>query len=258
MLQAGHKVAEDTDWSEYLARFDAIDPSDTYGPAEWSGGVANLGEALQVARKGWPEGMEWARDVAMPALSAATSTRVAGEAWTYDVTGAAYDVGEYLSGVPECWLACQTSETRPVISILVNIAVSAGVPADAIRRRGAAVTALALHLQASGYVVELWSTWGVDVYDVRKGACWHRVRLSDGNGGPLDVDRVLFALAHPAAGRQLAHFMVSHGQPINNPPWTADLYLPCMSLGAADWKDAESVTRWVETTYQTLTDRKGD
>ena len=239
------------DWADYLEAFKDLDPKESWGDAQW-GGCKDLGTTLQVARKGWPEGMAHARKVALPALQAATTAQAPVDDWTWDVTGSTYDVAEYLAGTPECWLTRDAYKTKPAITIVVNITSSASVPADTIRTRGAAVAALAMHLEASGYAVEVWSAWGVEGWNGDKR--WVRACLTDMNGGPIDVDRLLFGLAHPAAGRQLGHFMVSSGTPIDNPPWKSDLYLPCMHIGKCDdWRNVDTVTAWVERTYNDLT-----
>jgi hypothetical protein len=213
--------------------------------------------------------MERVHAIAIPAVTSIASTLAPESGWAYDVTGAAYDVGEYLSGVPECWLAPQMIASRPCITIAANIVSSAGIPARALEMRGAAVVALAMALQAAGYAVRVYAIQGMYVESDRD--VWHRVCLTDDNGGPLDTDRLLFALAHPSASRQLGYSLGSHlagrsyasslGWPegdrnaLPTPKWAADVYLPPVFLDAAKWGSAEGVSAWVRETYERLSGR---
>ena len=239
------------------------------GGAEW-GGTADLPEALDLARYGWGAGMEKVRTVALPAVETITAALAASPEWSYDITGADYDVGEYLTGVPECWLHVEPTSARPCVRLLVNVSASCAVTSEGIMMRGAAVVALALGLQGAGYAVEVSACMVVDNYGT---VASMRVPLTDGNGGPLDADRLLFALAHPAMLRRIGAHLVAHHEGVTgdwvgmsmpaDPPaslgWReeADLYLPRMHADDANFQDAASIARWVADVYASITEGKG-
>ena len=255
-------------WAEYRAALAKINPAASVGGSNSSWAASSdVGEALSIADKGWPEGMDRVRSISLPAVSSAVSAHIPEEAWHFDVTGADYDVGEYVSGAPECWLDRAAEATRPVISIGANIVSSAGIPAKALEMRGAAVVALTLALQAAGYVVRVYAVEGMSIgRDI-----WHRVEVTDPEGGPMDTDRLLYALAHPSAARQLGYALgatlagkdPTHcgiGWPGSGPgqlppaEWKFDLYLAGSFLDSANWNDAASVSKWVEETYKALSE----
>ena len=128
--------------------------------------------------------------------------------------------------------------------------------------RGAGVVALTLALQAAGYVVDVAAICGSGILEGGERPYWLRVPLVDAGGGPLDTDRLLFALAHPANVRvcMFALGAALHGYPAScatreggRNPWTADLVLPRIETRDAAWQDARSVSALVEQTFAQLT-----
>jgi hypothetical protein len=262
-------------WDEYLDALAALPQHLAIGPRDWTGGAPTLAEALPLARVGWPEGMALVRSVSLPILSALTDHAPAVGDWQFDVTGADYDVGEYLSGAPECWLAREPSTERPCVTLSVHTGSGANVPTVAIQHRGAAIVALTLALQGAGYAVKVYGIDGGTVAD-RPHDIWTRTTLSDDNGGPLDADRLLFALAHPAATRTLAYahrvgrsdsagashcpdlsYPTTGAQPPLPSDWTTDLYLSRLTSKDANWSSPAAVEAWVTATFDRLTGRAG-
>ena len=216
-----------------------------------------------LATLGWPAGMDHVRAITLPAVRTLLAQVVPASGWTLDVTGAAYEMGEYLSGVPECWQAPQVEAVKPVVRIQVDLGLRADIPGRMVTHRGAAVVALTLALQAAGYVVDVAAVCGSGV---ESDHFWVRVPLSDGQGGPLDLNRLVFGLAHPAMVRILlfglgaelcghAGAAATHAGGPN--PWAADVALPRMRHDEADWQSLASVTAWVQATYDRVTQAIG-
>ena len=256
-------------WGEWLAAASALPRDLSYGDADWAG-TRTLGEAVKVGQSGWPEGQRLIQSVALPALAhlgvGATQYGVAAE-----VCGAALDVGTYMSGVPECWVTPDPIQPRPLVTIGANIAASAAIPTDVLKRRGAAVTALSLALTQAGYAVRVYAVSALPVNQHTGDTTASRVLLTDDAGGPLDTDRVLFALAHPANLRQVCFAVHAdmndcratgdhlHGVPADPPEslgWKFDLYLPRAVSTEANWRDAASVERWVKAQFAALTTQR--
>lgn len=228
-------------------------------------GVERPAEAYRLARNGWPEGMDAVRPLVVAALNCATES-APDLAWSWDVTGADYDVGEYLSGAPECWLTRDPSTARPVITLAVSNSASASIAPAVIRARGAAVVALVLALQQAGHAVRLFVVDGSPVDSHSGAGTYYRALLSDDAGGPLDVDRVVFALSHPASLRVIG-FAASRrqagagtdsmlGLPYDPPEalgWTSDLYVGRAMHGEAQWLSPEAAGAWVVEHFHRLT-----
>lgn len=160
--------------------------------------------AEQLATLGWSDGARKAsalmRKVADRAVQS-TQAMALTDNVSWDVTGMAFDVGAYLSGEPECWLAMGEQPTRKAVSICVNVTTSYGVSPDTMMKRGIAVAALVLALQSKGYpvtvdVVQVLQKWDGDPKA-------STVRVIDANGSPLDTDRLVYAIAHPSVFRRL-------------------------------------------------------
>lgn len=259
-------------WSEFLGDVDGEHiPARFRGAGsgydrEQLGGCTSYDQLHSLAHNGWAEGMRHVHEVAIPAVQAVVSARVAQAGWAWDVTGAAYDLGEYLTGAPECWLTPDTETTRPVIRIQVNLGLRFTIPGRMVTLRGAGVVALTLALQAAGYVVEVFAICGSGIYENRQDLpYWLRVPLTDAAGGPLDVDRLLFALAHPVMPRICLFGMgaVLHGYPGSyatheggQNPWTADLVLRRIREDEADWQNTAAVAAWVKRTFDNLTQER--
>lgn len=254
-------LADFRDWSAFLTTCHAV-PADSRIRAQvgWNG-VASWDAGIALAEQGWAEGMEHVRAVSIPAVKNLVATRPQVAGWDWDVTGSAYDMGEYLSGTPECWATPQVEEAKPVIRIVVNLTTSGGVPQSIITMRGAGVVALTLALQTAGYVVDVAALVGLAPNYNQ--SYWARIPLSDAQGGPLDVDRLVYALAHPSSPRLLGYSCGYHacapGEYIGlggwaqcAPPWDADLYLGHAFLSDADWGSAASVSTWVQRMYDRL------
>jgi hypothetical protein len=182
---------------------------------DWSDGSQE--DAVKLATWGWPEGARLASEKATriaDRLVAATGSSVY-QAIEYDVVGAAYDAGAVALGIPEAWGVMAPQPAKRAVRIVLNCTVSGGVPASAITARGLAVCALALALQARGYPVT------VDVFQaLATGSGEDITRVSDAvTGSQLDLDRVVYALAHPTMFRRLFR-AVTNGFRNNSIGWT--------------------------------------
>lgn len=175
---------------------------------EWHGGTWE--QTFKLVEYGWPEGSQQASKMSVSIADRAiqgTSSALVPEI-VYDVTGAAYDPGAYMAGVPECWLAFQPHEEKRAIRMVVNIAVSCAVSVEVFRRRGIALSALALALNAQGHPIT------VDVVQAikpRRGMFGDpkdyetiMFRAADAlSGSPLDIDRMVYSMAHPSVFRRI-------------------------------------------------------
>lgn len=251
-------------WQEWLDTVKPRAAESTYASGWSSRGLKTLGEVITLAERGWSEGSTYVQTLTLPTVTT-VQRGIAHDGWQYDVTGADYDVGEYLSGVPECWLAQNAHETRPVVSIIANICVSSGIGDEAILHRGSAIVALAMLLQTAGYVVRAYACAGIETRSLG----WQRVELTDPNGGPLDTNRLMFAYAHPAALRSIgfavADALTGKGTPAwpsggaaardayPKDKWACDLFIPSGYLSETDWNSAAGVEAWVRETFAKLT-----
>jgi len=190
-------------WQEFL---DAARAPETivggarHSDPEWAGGTWD--DALRLAVDGWQVPL---RD-AMVSVGALRARAGLGGVMTlepsWDVTGSEVDVGAYLAGVPECMVDAvprQTSTRGRVVTFLVPANYSNDVPHEQIHNRGIALATLSTAIIDAGHSVEIWSGWGNHIGDVRLTTAAKVITA----GEPLDVGRLIFAVAHPLMLRRL-------------------------------------------------------
>src|SRR5689334_6267363 len=162
---------------------------------------AGFDGTLKLAANGWREGMSTVRP-----LSHALLRRIARQLnrveWTPDVTGHVLDVAGYVSGEPEHWYTPHYTVAPgagQAVRVVFNATASGGVDARVLRAKGAAVCALveAFHLADRPVRVEA-------VIATREGGNRSETRITIKDfRSPLDMDRLVFAISHPAMLRRL-------------------------------------------------------
>lgn len=167
----------------------------------WDLGVG-LDGALRLAETGWSEGAKNLSDK----LAAHMPERDHVDSWRYDVAGELPDIGRFLVGDPSCMKRHgHPKGHKPIISILVNLCCSGGVPASHYANYGAALCSVIDQLENSGRRVELSVAWISEFYgDARFSGGWTVKHAEDA----LDLAAVAFSLAHPAASRRIGFAMV--------------------------------------------------
>lgn len=166
-------------------------------------GSASLQEATDLALHGWAEVRP-----EVDALVDDLNERIAGVMSDHfvvhhDVTGADVNVGLFMSGEPECMMQfVQEPEARMgrVVKVLVNGVTNARTPKEHILKRGAGVIALVNTLHLMGVGVELWFESPIQGTDRRTYSTVCKLHDSE---QPLDIDNIMFALAHPSMLRRL-------------------------------------------------------
>lgn len=121
----------------------------------------------------------------------------------HDVAGADVNMGLFMSGEPECMMQfVPEPEARMgrVVRVLVNGVVSGGTPKERIVKRGVAVLALVNTLHLMGVGIELWFESAIEGTDKKT---YSTVCKLHDSSQPLDIDNVMFALAHPSMLRRL-------------------------------------------------------
>lgn len=169
-------------------------------PDSWSGNVT-LAQAAELARSGWPEGLE-----KMVAAMATASPRAAlAPSYVLDVAGAYPLAAAAAAGAPDCMVCPLPVENRvkPVVKLAVNTWASAMYGPEQYTVYGAALASYIDALESAGFRCELV----------------HMVHCQMGSGSaprrytvrttikraesPLEIDRLAFALFHPAMLRMI-------------------------------------------------------
>lgn len=165
---------------------------------------ATFADAVKVAREGFTE----IRPQVDAITNAITSEVVAREVPRVKrrnaIAGGAVNVGRVMTGAPKCF----TQYTRimaPGVARVLRIAVSvsnvADVPNEMIRARGAAIVALIDALTRKGWACEVWAVAASEISGTST-IVSTEVCLQSASD-PLDVDGLMFNLAHPSMFRRM-------------------------------------------------------
>ena len=173
-------------------------------PSNWNGNITH-DQAINLAEYGWPEGRAFLSSVDFDFDSHDFSFVEENETKILDVAGAVPDVPAFIAGDPCCMVDIVRSE-RPskVIKMVVNIVTSWTVATSELKNFGGAVCSWIDHLESKGWSLELI----VRFESIKKD---YRLRLDvtvKKAGEILDLDRVLFMIAHPASQRRLFFHVV--------------------------------------------------
>ena len=219
-------------------------------------GTESFGQAMELARCGWPEGVSIIEDIAEK-IGAVVSQQIVRPVPVYSVAGGFPDVARFLAGVPDCMLTFESQElTGPgkVIKVIASVGALSSVAPETIQHKGAAICALVDALESTGHRVELILDSSVN----GKYSWQCTIKRAD---EPLEMDRIAFAFAHPSMLRRLI-FSLREQAPNSvlreltgkgglgrscNPLNTegADIVLPSLRDNPREFASVASAARWV-------------
>jgi hypothetical protein len=176
-------------------------PQSSNGNSEQWAGTKTLAKACDLARNGWTEVRPMVDD-----LLGDLTERLADKLDNlykpmYDFGGAYVDMGRFVEGDPECMVTFQAvpdGAMGRVIKIAVSGTASSYIDAEDIKKRGIAIISLVDTISKLGFGVELWWDSTIEY----KGRHCTAVKLHD-SADTLDINSVMFALAHPSMLRRL-------------------------------------------------------
>lgn len=267
-IEEGVYVERYATWGEFVDRAEreAADLAGSHvasrhSPREFGWDLsAGFAGALKLAREGWGDGESKVKQLSQ-VLFDRVSNQIEREFIQYDVEGSEIDVARYLDGEPECWQRFETRVTegagRRIVTIAYNCAASAGVSADVLLAKGAAVVALVELLEFAGHGVR------VIICDGQQGSMLTETYVTVKEPDqPIDVSRIAFAVAHPATMRRLMfsvweQFPPAVREAINVPhggygmpcdvrkAHRGDIYMEHSMYGGHQWLNTDAARAWV-------------
>lgn len=175
-------------------------------------GTRSYNEAVELARKGWPEGRN-AMEMVRSEISTKIYQKIQKQEVYRDVAGAYVDVGAFLSGEPENMMEFHEVE-KPgprVVKLAIKGNYNCNLSKEKVNWWGVAVLALIDSLEYAGTRVEI--DWVASIYNHKdqhtRSVTRCNIKQSD---EALDVDRLAFMLGHPSMLRRL-WFGVAEGAP---------------------------------------------
>lgn len=155
-----------------------------------------IGNAVQLTRQGWPEGAETARRLRDGVQAAMPERR---RIAAYGIAGAVPCVARAIAGNPMNMRRVVLSETaqRPIITLVCDIAVNSGFPADDLLKHAAAVAAIVDLLEDGGFRCGV-----IVVARVTGKVCGEVAVQLKAPEQPLNLAVMAYGLGHPSFWRR--------------------------------------------------------
>lgn len=189
-----------TDYIEAISPAIATDSTRNDG---WTGsssftGTGSMKEALSIARNGWSEGVEKAKEIAETIDSdyALQRKRV------YNITGNRANIGRMLMGDPKHMASREPLPGKRIITLFVETAINAGIKQEAAIIRAATIAAMIDIIEISGFSCELIAT-NIAISGVVRPTPIEQLAVKLKNAGEkLNINDAIFALGHPSFERR--------------------------------------------------------
>lgn len=258
------------DFSEFIdfAAQEIVEPGDqsrggSMG-ASWYG-TSSFEEALSLVRGGWPIGLAKVEEI-YSRLYRAVGEKIKKTDFEYNVSGSVVDVGRFCSGEPECFMEFTEKTVEGpgrIVTITVNMFVSAGIDERTVFLRGAGVLTLVDALEEAGYSVAINGRY----YMKGKGHDRHEDFLFPVKrpGEAVESDRLAFVFCHRSMTRRLMFATGEHlkgfrenaghnprgyyGSPVSpmddKMPEGTTIYLKSLDYERESFSSEANVTAWV-------------
>jgi hypothetical protein len=203
------KGAADTDWRSSHSP-EMKDSWDNKGG--WYGSET-FADAIKLASDGWPGPRAEVVRLTDQVIDHVQRYTMPNFVPVFDVSGGEVDVDRFLLGEPENMIEqalMPVAKHGKVVRLIVAGTVSCGISQETINQRGAAVVSLIDALRLAQHTLEIWVHYGVSTYGGRE---WHCVALLKAAEDALDIDGLMFALAHPSMLRRVVFSVMEHEKP---------------------------------------------
>ena len=227
------------------------------GLSGWHG-TSSWEEAQRLAVAGWPEGVSAAKPL-MHRISTRLVESLKRPEIVYDVTGDMFDMGKVVEEVPECWMKWEDGQEASITSpvhIVSNVSASCGISPETIIRKGSAVMALVMVLEASGRRCKVDVCCSLDSGYGRSTSSWGEMSLTVKDYyDDLNLDALAYPLMQPSFLRRHVFRFAEvsfedldsgYGMPAD-PKWAnrGDIFLSRALNSDPQWESDKAAMTWV-------------
>ena len=176
--------------------------SDKDGMDGWDG-MRSFAEAKELARSGWHDVRPQVEELLNQMSEVIADRLEIAPSMTWNVAGGVVDVGRYCGNEPMCMIDFPMEPQErmgKVIKLFIDYGASSSFSGEFIMKRGIVLLALVDTLQKLGVSVEIYGETAIT-----SGTTCHTTvtKLHDPTDR-LDIDELMFTLAHPAMLRRMA------------------------------------------------------
>ena len=176
--------------------------SDKDGMDGWDG-MRSFAEAKELARSGWHDVRPQVEELLNQMSEVIADRLEIAPNMVWNVAGGVVDVGRYCGNEPMCMLDFPMEPAErmgKVVKLFIDYGASSQFSGDFIMKRGIVLLALVDTLQKLGVSVEIYGETAIT-----GGSAFHTTvtKLHDPTDR-LDIDELMFTLAHPAMLRRMA------------------------------------------------------
>ena len=166
------------------------------GGSDWVG-TSSMREALSLARNGWREGADKAKEAAEVLETDHAQQRRR----KHGLVGSRVNVGRMLAGAPDHMVSRRKQDGVKVITLFVAVGMLAVVRAEDAILRAACVAAISDLLESNGYSCEIFAVH--DSYINGSERPGVQISFPVKNAGEhLNIEDVVFSLGHPSVMRR--------------------------------------------------------
>jgi hypothetical protein len=176
----------------------------SYGSGGGWHGSPDMRAALHIAREGWPEGVEKAKQ----ALDVIETDHPTSRQRSYSVAGGRVNVGKMLSGNPLHMTHRTRQPARKVITLFVELVMSHTVENDNAIIRAASIAAMCDQLEHAEYSCEIIGVMTFSRKTFGPALAHFTVKLKQA-GEALNLNDLVFALGHPSMLRRLGFALMA-------------------------------------------------
>lgn len=169
-------------------------------------------DAIDIARKGWNEGVELAQEVHEQLIGRHANQRRR----KHSVSGGSVNIGRLLAGNPDHMISRPKQPGKKVITFFVEGFMSSGIDSENAIIRAALIGAIADILEINGFSCEIVSITttltigrdGIPAFQV--------ATMLKAAGETLDLNDVIFGLGHPSFCRRFCFGCVGSDHDLRN------------------------------------------
>lgn len=177
-------------------------------PDGWAG-TADMSEALDLARNGWPEGASVAREI----MALLTAPNALQRRRKYSMSGGRVNVGRMLSGNPLHMISRPRQPGKKIIKLFVETSFPHTITVENAIVRAAVIGAMVQILETNGHSCEII---GVGTNTFRKDPSYQIIVNLKKSGEKLNINDLIFTLGHPSFFRRLMFAITATDRQLKN------------------------------------------